>query len=279
MKNTVVLYHNGCTDGFSGAWAARKVFGKKADYIGVKHHEAPPLGLDDKDVYIIDFSYPENETKKLLEITKSLVQLDHHVTVKEITESIPDHLYALDHSGATLAWQYFFPKEETPTFLKYVEDIDLWKFKMPRAEDFLSFADTISFDFDKFDTIVADFENEKKRSAYLDRGKNLREYQDKLMSDIIENGEEAIFDGYSALVVNSPILRSQLGNEIVKKGYDIGVVWSDTRDIVRVSLRSDANGEVNVGEIAKKYGGGGHKSSAGIELKDESEFPWQAKNS
>jgi len=147
VKDTVVLYHANCPDGFGGAWAARKKFGKKADYIGVKHHENYPPGLDDKDVYIIDFSYSGSETKMLLDVAKSLTQIDHHITVKEITESIPNHVFDNDHSGAVLAWNYFFPEEEAPLYLQYTEDIDLWKFDMPRAEDFLAFSATVPFKF------------------------------------------------------------------------------------------------------------------------------------
>jgi len=277
VKDTVILYHSNCNDGFGGAWAARRHFGNKADYIAVRHHEVPPLGLNDKDVYIIDFSYPEEDTKKLLKIVKSLTQLDHHVTVKDITESIPNHVYALDHSGAVLAWKYFFPEEEIPTYLKYVEDIDLWKFQMPRAEDFLAFSATAPFDFEKLDSTVEDFENEEKRTSFLDRGKNLLEYQNKLIEEMLENGEEVELDGYNAFLVNSPVLPSQLGNAMVKKGYAVGITWAYSNDVIKISMRSDKDGDVHVGEIAKKYGGGGHKSAAGFIVRNESEFPWQAK--
>ncbi len=277
MKDTVVLYHNNCSDGFGGAWAARKKFGKAADYLGVIHHEPAPLGLDSKDVYVIDFSYPEDITNELLNITKSLTLIDHHVTSKEITKSAPNHVYDNDHSGAVLAWKHFFKDEDVPLYLQYVEDIDLWKFKLPRSEDFMAFSATVPFDFDRLDATIADFEDEKKRNAFLERGKNLLEYQNRLIDEMIQGGEEVKFEGYRALVVNSPILPSQLGNTTVKRGYEIGIIWSQSSDIIRVSLRSDKDSDVNVGDIAKKYGGGGHKSAAGFIVEDESLFPWQKK--
>jgi len=279
MKDTVVLYHNNCSDGFGGAWAAREKFGKSADYIGVIHHESPPMGLNGKDVYIIDFSYPEETTNRLLEEAKSLTLIDHHITSKGITESVPNHVFDNDRSGATLAWQYFFPEKEVPAYLKYVEDIDLWKFNLPRSEDFLAFSATVPFDFDKLDSVVADFEDEKKRNAFLDRGKNLLEYQNRLIEELINTGQEVTFDGHSAIVVNSPILPSQTGNMIVKRGYEIGIIWSYSNDVIRVSLRSDKDSNVDVGDIAKKYGGGGHKSSAGFVLDSEDKFPWKVKSS
>jgi len=275
MKDTVVLYHDNCPDGFGGAWAAKKKFGKRADYIGVQHQLQPPLGLDDKDVYIIDFSYPEEITNKLLSETKSLTLIDHHITAKKITESAPKHLFDNDHSGAILAWKYFFPDEDAPLFLKYVEDLDLWKFDIDRAEDFLAFSATVPFNFDRWDSMIEEFEDEKKRNAHLDRGRNLLEYQNRLIEGMLEGGEKVTLDGHSALAVNSPVLPSQIGNAIVKLGYDIGIIWVHSSDVTKVSLRSGKDKDVNVGEIAKKYGGGGHKSAAGFKLNSEKEFPWQ----
>lgn len=276
MKDTVILYHNNCSDGFGGVWAARRKFGKKADYIGVQHHNPPPLGLNDKEVYIIDFSYRKKETDKLLKDTKSLTLIDHHVTAKDVTESVPNHIYDINHSGAVLAWNYFFPDEEVPLYLKYVEDIDLWKFKLPRAEDFMAFSATVPFDLEKWDKIVEDFENEKKRNAFLDRGKNLLEYQKTIIDRLMENAEQIEFEGKSALAINSSVLSSQIGNAIVKKGYDVGIVWFYTNDGgIKISLRSDKDGEVDVGKIAKIYGGGGHKSSAAFVLGEDEKLPWQ----
>ena len=94
----------------------------------------------------------------------------------------------------------------------------------------------------------------------------------------MEGGEEAELDGFSALVVNSPILPSQLGNAIVKKGYDLGITWAHSSDVIKVSLRSNKDGNVHVVEFSKKYGGGGHKSAAGFIIENEEKFPWKVKN-
>jgi len=149
---------------------------------------------------------------------------------------------------------------------------------MFRAEDFLAFSQTVPFKFDRWDKIIEDFEDEKKRKKLLDKGKNLLEYQKRLIEEVLEGGEEVDFEGHRTFVVNSPVLSSQIGNTIVNKGYEIGVIWAHSNDVLKISLRSDKEGKVHVGEIAQKYGGGGHKSAAGFTLKDESEFPWQVKN-
>ena len=279
MKDNVVLYHANCNDGFTGAWVAREKFGKKADYIAISHQDAPLLGLGGKTVYMIDIVYPEEGVKRLIKEAKSFTVLDHHITVKDIVESIPDHVYDIERSGATLAWKYFFPDKDVPLFLQYIEDTDLWNLNMPRSEDFLAFSMTLEFDFDKWSELVEDFEDEKKRVKHLDYGKEIREYQEKMIDELLEEAGEATFEGYKSLVSNAALLHSQLGNAMIKKGYDVGIIWRHTKgDLIRVSLRSEKGGEVNVGEIAKKYGGGGHQSSAGFVIEEGKSFPWQQKS-
>jgi len=278
MKDKVVLFHENCSDGFSGAWVARRKFGNDASYVGVSDHHAFPEGLEDKEVYLIDFSYTKEATEELLKIVKSLTIIDHHVSVEDVVKSVPDHLYALDKSGASLAWQYFFPEEETPMFIQYVEDTDLWNFNLPQAEDFFALGETLEYDFDRWDKLVEDFENEQKRQLHLDYGNNIRQYQEKIIDGLIDRAEEVELDGYSALAINSPIFRSQAGNAAIKKGYDIGIVWAHSGYSIKVSLRSEKDGKVDVSQIAQKYGGGGHQSSAAFILHNETDIPWHPKN-
>jgi phosphoesterase RecJ-like protein len=47
-------------------------------------------------------------------------------------------------------------------------------------------------------------------------------------------------------------------------GVEVSIFMREFSDCYRISLRS--NGLVNVNEIAKKFGGGGHKMAAGIKL-------------
>lgn len=275
MKDKVVLYHDSCADGFSGAWVAREKFGSDADYIGVKYQESPPEGLEDKEVYIIDFSYSLDATQELYKKAKSLTLLDHHISAKETTESVPDHMYALDNSGAVLAWKYFFPDEKIPLFLEYVQGADLWEFNLPRAEDFFSFMLSLNFDFEEWGRVVNDFEDKTKREKLLDYGAKLRKYQDSIISQNLEEAQEVTLDGYSALAVNSSVFESQIGNAIIKKGYDVGIIWREGGDgKIKVSLRSDKGGDVDVSKIAEKYGGGGHKSASGFGLNSIQEIPW-----
>jgi len=189
MKKIIVLYHKDCPDGFGAAWTARRKFGNKADYISVEHQLPPPPDLKDKDIYFADFCYPAVITEKILKNNISLTVIDHHATAKKVTESVPNHLYGDEHSGAILTWKYFNGSAKPPLLLRYVEDIDLWKFKLPHAKDIMAFMETVPYDFKVWDKLVIDFENDKRRNIYIHIGEFISRYQEKIVdkSEIIVN--------------------------------------------------------------------------------------------
>jgi nanoRNase/pAp phosphatase (c-di-AMP/oligoRNAs hydrolase) len=274
MKNIVVLYHGECWDGFGGAYAAWKKFGNKADYFGLKHGEELPRGLKNKEIYLIDFSFKEPLMKKIVRENKRVIALDHHVSAEKTTKMAHEHVYALNHSGAVIAWNYFHPKKCVPTLLRHIEDIDLWKLKLPQTRELMSFMELAEYDFKIWDKIVRDLENPKRKKNYVAKGALLQFYEKKLVDRLVQKAALVKFAGYKTLSVNSPILQSEIGAALVKLKPPIGIVWSEKEGGVRVSLRSD--GKADVSKIAAKYGGGGHKAAAGFSVESLKNVPWEA---
>jgi nanoRNase/pAp phosphatase (c-di-AMP/oligoRNAs hydrolase) len=66
-------------------------------------------------------------------------------------------------------------------------------------------------------------------------------------------------------VVNGPFFTtSEVGAELAKT-HDVALIWSIRKDgKMSVGLRSQ--GDIDVSKIAQKFGGGGHKNSAGFEV-------------
>ena len=274
MKNIVILYHKNCPDGFSGAWAAWKKFGKKADYFGVEYQQPPLRGLKNKEIYIIDFCYQKSEImKRLLHDNKKVVVIDHHITLKELSKISSGRVFDLNHSGAVLAWKYFFPKKATPKLLLHIEDVDLWKFKLPHTKELMSALALCSFNFKVWNKIAVDWQNPKSRKKYIKEGEIILKYEQKIIERLLKSADKAKFGNYKAAVVNSPVLQSEIGNALVKSGYQIGVIWSQKNNKKRISLRS--NGKTDVSKLAQKYGGGGHKAASGFALKIDKPFPWK----
>lgn len=274
MKNIVILYHKDCFDGFGGAWAAYKKFGKKADYLGVEHQTQPPKELKNKEIYMVDFCYQNKKImEELLKKNKKVVVIDHHISQKEFVKISSEYVYNLKHSGAILAWQYFHPQKPIPKLLRHIEDIDLWKFELAGTKELMMALDTRDFNFSAWNKVAKDFENSKKRKKYFEIGKILMKYRQKLINKLVSRADKTKIHNYSALAVNSPIFQSEIGNALVNKGAAVSIIWSQRNGKKRFSLRS--NGKVDVSKIAQKFDGGGHKAAAGFSLNINKPLPWK----
>ncbi len=275
MKNIAVIYHGECPDGFSAAWVAWKKFGNSAEYIPGHHGESAPESLTGKEVYMLDFVYPVDEMRKIVKNNKKVIVIDHHKSAEESVKIAQEYVYEMNHSGATLAWGYFFPDSEVPWLIRYVEDMDIWKLELPDVFAVAMITNSIEKDFDTWTKLAKDFDGESTRNQQIERGKIMLKYENKLMSEIMDSNKEIVrFEGYETYAVNAPhAFASQMGNVLCKEKPPMAIVWQWSGGKIEVSLRSD--GSVDVSEIAKKYGGGGHKAAAGFRVVAEQSFPWK----
>jgi len=232
--------------------------------------------LKGKDLYLVDFCYDEPVLKKLVKNNKKVVVIDHHVSKKDVLKYATESVYGTNHSGSVLTWKYFNPSKPIPALLRYVEDNDLWKFKMKGAKSIMLAVDQFPYEFKKWDWIAKEIEIPKKRRVYYDKGEAILNYVKGMVKEIADIADLVKFEGYKVLAVNAPrFLRSDLGNKLVERKYPFGITWYIKGKEVHVSLRSD--GTVDVSKICEKYGGGGHKKAAGFTfmIKSKNEFPWK----
>lgn len=274
MKDIIVLYHND-EDGFAGAWAAWKKFKDKAQYISAGYTLPPKPNFRNKEIYLIDFCYNSKAVMEaLLKNNRKVVVIDHHVTQKEYVEIATQTVYSEQHSGATLAWQYFHSQKPIPKLLLYVEDMDLWRFKRKHTREIIAALDSYPFEFKIWNKIYRDFQRPGGLKKYLAEGRAIIKYQDILIKDLADSGVKVTIDGQPAIAVNSPLLHSEIGHYIWKNyPKTAGIIWNSTNGRIKVSLRSDKT--IDVSKIAKKFGGGGHKTSAGFSIDAEMKFPWK----
>lgn len=275
MKKVIILYHKNCTDGFASAWAAWKKFGRRARYIGVVHQAPPPKKLVNKEVYMIDFTYPRKHLEQLVKNNKRVTAIDHHITAEKEVKMTENYLYSLNHSGAVLSWKYFHPKKKVPRLLEYIEDFDLWKFKKRGTKKVLAALELSKFDFNHWNKLAKIFENSGSLKKFLEKGEVILEYQKVLTDKLVRQADIIKFCGIRTLAVNSPLFESQLGEALYKKLPPMAVVWSETGGVKKFSLRSSNARRANVAKIAEKYGGGGHTRASGFKLPAQEKLPWK----
>lgn len=280
MKNIIVFYHKDCPDGFGAAWAAWKRLGSKAEYIGIEPRNSTLPVLKNKEIYFLDIGRSKSEMLGLLAINKGVVFIDHHISRRDIAEAMPESVFSLNHSGAYLAWKYFHGQKSVPKLILYIEDNDLWKFKIPYTKEIVAALDTRGFGFALWDKISGDFQNNERRVAYIKEGKAITKFQNAIVESIVHRvSENIIFEKHKAIAVNSSELASEIGDLVVrkKKLSPLCVIWHYQPGMIYFHLRS--NKTVDVSKIAQKFGGGGHREAAGFDIKTTSlerfKFPWK----
>jgi len=256
-----VIYHGGCTDGFGAAFSAWKCLGNRAEYHACKHGEAPP-DVQGKNVVILDFSYDNATTKRLISEAASLLVIDHHKSAMVELHDVSNTHFDMTHSGARLSWDFFHPGHPPPKLINYIEDRDLWKWELPYSKEFSAAFDMVPFTFEDFEKYEDDsvFDDAVKRGSYI------LAYSKTVIKKVCEKAAQRRYQGMDVMVVNSSHWMSEIGNRL-SHDCDFAVIWYyDHEDRkIKVSLRA-FHDNVDVSEIAKRFGGGGHKKAAGFAL-------------
>ncbi len=272
-KKILIIYHGDCADGFSGAWAAWKKFGNNAEYFAASRHAGLP-NVKGKEVYSIDFTYrPAAVLEKMAREAARLVLIDHHISSKPLMPLSKEYWFSLEHSAAVLAWEYFHQGKPVPELLRYVEDGDLWKFKLPSSRAIGTYIGLFGFGFKTWEQLAKELQSFSGRRRAAERGELLLKYQEEQVGEVVARAREVRFEGKRVLAANSPLLDSQIGHALAKKKPPFGIVWREENGLIRVSLRAEGN--FDVAKIAEKYGGGGHRAAAGFLLKRGVKLPWK----
>ena len=117
-------------------------------------------------VVFVDIAPGSDELRALAEHAAKLIVLDHHVTARErfandlgLQNALAGrghHIhFDLSHSGAMLAWNHFHPDEPAPDLLRYVEDQDLWAWKLPASEEVNAALASYPRDFEIWEELAA----------------------------------------------------------------------------------------------------------------------------
>ena len=282
-----VIYHKNCLDGFS-AFVVLTGTGTISNNATIypdmpSANEAPP-NIDGKRIIIIDVAYKRDVIEEIFSRAASVLFIDHHITIKNDVITLiklyeDKHIMIYDEhlSGASLTWKYFYPDDPVPRWIKYIQDNDIgtWKYKFTRQFILalqIKYRLNLSRDTIKRWNKLYD-NNEVKR--LIRSGHKYMEYQSYLMDHFSHRytlelfPSQMVYDDYKdfftrpgqymVAVVNGGCPdNSILGNKIATDvDCDLVLLWTfhlDKKQYV-ISFRSL---EVDVGKIAKAFGGGGH---------------------
>lgn len=229
-------------------------------------------------IYITDLTVPESIYEKIEKHShkdKFLI-FDHHKT----------HAYAgnysyvtldLNECGTTLFYNYLktIYNIETPalnTYIKSVKNLDLWLFE--QAEDKIApILDSLFGLYGEtryIDEMTKKFQSVKEEFILTPFEIELLKVEEESKKRYIDKHELRMIKGrlkdISVGIVFAEKYRSELGHELLNRHpeIDVAIVINMNGGI---SLRSR---EVDVSELAKEFGGGGHKLASGMSVLEDS---------
>lgn len=261
----LVIYHASCSDGFGAAWSAWKLLGSRAEYFAASFGSPPP-DVRGKIVVCLDFAYPNSVTKQMIADSEDFLVIDHHKSAMVDLVDVSETRFDMTKSGAMLAWEFFHPGKEAPKFIKYIQDRDLWHWLLPYSREFSASFSMSPFHFEEYDSFCDDsvFDDAVKRGSFI------LAYQRTVINKLVSQSCDRIIRGHPAKVVNTCHLMSEIGMFLAQETEVAVMWWYDHREnVFRISLRSNHE-NIDVSEVAKSFGGGGHRQSAGFVFKGSS---------
>ena len=224
-----------------------------------------------EDVTIVDFSLKPELMAALRAKAGVVTWIDHHATAKEYPyQDLPGMRDFRDRgfSGCELTWIHFHGIRPVPLAVALIGDYDKWALKLPNSRVFYEGMKLLKNgpQEDIWKDLLADFRPDV--DAIIAAGRTATTYRDNYCNGLCNSfGYETSIDGHGAYACNQYMFGSGgFGHLFAQYPLCIAYIHDGTR--FTVSLYSET---IDVGEIAKAHGGGGHKGAAGFVC---TELPW-----
>ena len=277
-----VIFHANCPDGFTGAWLMHRYLTRRGRDV-ILHpasYGSEPPEVIGHDVYVVDFCYEPHHLRDLHTQAWSLTILDHHATALgwvqefygpenvitkwDIDLAKTQELAVLDqsHSGAMLAMLW---TSQHHSFVKYIQDRDLWQFKFgDNTRDVFAAVTSYDYSLENWDQI-----SEQAISDLLVDGQAINRYRDVLIQQVINEAYQDTVLGHPDIwVAASPYaIGSDVAGELAKRDPERFAAYyvDKSPGTRRWGLRSATTG-MDVARLAETRGGGGHTHASGFEM-------------
>ena len=308
MTRTICIYHANCADGFTAAWAVKNSgVGPQTTFIPASYGEVPP-DVTGANVLIVDFSYKRDVMERMAQRAAHIIVLDHHKTAADELKGLPTPMiwakmpkfdgrpvlaaeFDMNRSGAQIAWDFFHmprprggtgPGIPRPALVDYVADRDLWRWELPRSRPISAWIASHDQTFGTWETLANTLDDNRLMLNAADQGAAIERMKRRNVAQLISAGKRRMaIGGYVVPVANAPFFMASDVAGAMAAGAPFAATYFDTADGTRVfSLRSRADeGEegIDVSEIARALGGGGHRNAAGFTVPmgwdgDETQF-------
>lgn len=306
-KPDVVLFHGNCDDGFGAAWSIHHRWPDGIEYIpGVYGVDPDISALVGKHVAMVDFSYKKPVLEAIGRAMDShatanrkggsVTIIDHHKTAQEdLAEFTDPTLFAvgwsthdefasvmhhnrqlpirahfdMTKSGAILTWEAIFGDDLPPEALEFIQDRDLWKFELPDTKQFSAALRTHPQVFEVWDMLMF------SAGSLIEEGRIVLHAHEFNVGKFVISANLMQIDGVTVPGVNVPYhYASDTAHALLHALPEckFAAAWFlNGNGKIQFSLRSE-DSRADVSEVAKKFGGGGHRNAAGFEIAPDIRF-------
>jgi uncharacterized protein len=294
-KEILCFYHSPCNDGMAARAVISTVFEGKVDFEPTAPYQTDLVEkCRNRKVIFVDLV--PKEIFEIQKVAEKIFIIDHHSGNEQTIRDLTQHenvriFFSISRSAAFLTYQWAFamstasaeerafydfenqllvPVEQVPRFLHLIDDrdrfINAFEETKPLAEWLFFLQDTLETE-----------ELEKRYRRYIFDGESIDEAisSAKTIAQVAKNATnrslkrvsiQELFIGdqfYVVGVVNANSNQSDIGNAILEDPrLDFSLVWSGNGPC-SFSARS-RDDRVSVSDIAKLFGGGGHRNASGF---------------
>lgn len=285
------FYHNDADGRCAGFWVALSAgltnYMDECEFIEMDY--AKPFPIDsirtNEQIYIVDYSISPDEMRQLLKTTQDVTWIDHHKTAIEKYADFEHEIRGVRYDGVAgcmLTYCYLHHMTDrgkgdikpfnismtgnAPKFTKLIADWDVWKFDFgDDTRRFITAFNAYNFEprsrlWDRF----FNFPDEMACGSLIQEGITMTAFRDGWAKEYMKLGFETEFEGVKCFAVNLGRCNSEYFKSLPDGKYDVLMPFVFNGEKYTVSLYSKT---VDVSEIAKKYGGGGHKGASGFQCK------------
>jgi oligoribonuclease NrnB/cAMP/cGMP phosphodiesterase (DHH superfamily) len=302
-KPDVCLHHSPCDDGFAAAWVVQK---KWPDVViaGTNYGLAlPDVNYAGMNVVIVDFSLKPAAIADMMTklCARSIIMLDHHKTAEadlkdfrvdmcgtakfaaaDIEGMLRDLVeldrppvaarFDMQRSGASLAWEFCFPDEPMPELIRLIEDRDLWRFNLAGSRAFSLLLRSYPYDFKVWTDIAARLEKGHGpggSDGLLSEADAIERFYDRRVAEVVDTATLRKLSKWEGVpVAHAPYsFVSDVAHQLLKvhPAAPFAAVVVDSYGERTWSLRSEDKRQ-DVSEVARQFGGGGHRNAAGFRV-------------
>ena len=285
------FYHNDADGRCAGFWVHLSVGinDQYQDPSFIEMSYAKPFPMEtirkDEQIYIVDYSISTDEMRQLLKITENVTWIDHHKTAIDKYQDFEHEIRGVRYdgiAGCMLAYCYIHHMtqrgegdikqfdismiKDAPMFTKLIADWDVWKFDY--GDDTRHFITAFNaYNFEPSSKLWSRFlcfpdDDAFACSDFIRDGIIMTTFRDGWAKDYMKLGFETDFEGVKCFAVNLGRCNSEYFKSLPPGQYDVLIPFAFDGSQYTVSLYSTT---IDVSEIAKKYGGGGHKGAAGFQ--------------